>query len=137
MIVITVSLTRQYALFTRQNSRWLLWLNAGDQEHGGANGDQPRVRNIIAHPPVPLTPTVVDRSGGGRRGAAVSSTGSDHRTIQLRSSHSSGCLSIYMLPGTYPSDAEGQGRLEQLRPSLSLRVTRVSPWYHVDAQAPA
>ena len=41
-----------------------------------------------------------------RRGAAVSSTGQDKSEIELRSKPFSGCLSIYMLPGTYLDDAE-------------------------------
>ena len=65
----------------RQQPRRVLRLNADDQEHGGTNGDQLRVRNTIAHPPVPPTPAVVDRSGGAMARCGGATHGNDDKAI--------------------------------------------------------
>ena len=65
-----------------------------------------RVRNSDAHSPVPLTLAVVDRSGGATARCGGATHGNGDSNVKLRSSHSSGCPSIYMLLGTYLDDAE-------------------------------
>ena len=69
----------------RQKRRCTLRRNASDTGHGGVSGGQLRVRNNIAHPLVPPTPTGVDQSGGEpERGGAVKMT-TMSSSIELRS----------------------------------------------------
>ena len=71
------------------------------------------MRNTLANLLAPLTAPEEDRSGGATATSGGKATANGDSTRKLRSGHTSGCLSIYMLPGTYPSDAEERGRLEQ------------------------
>ena len=96
---------------------------AGDLKRGGVSGCQLRVRNSIAHPLVPPTPTVADQSGGeSERGGAVTKAMMT-TAMELRSVQSSGCLSYRELLETYRSDAESRRRAVQLRRRRSAAAT--------------
>ena len=68
-----------------------LRLNAGDTDHGSAEGSYLRVRNTPANLLAPLTAPEEDQSGGATATSGGTTTANEDSTLELRSDQTSEC----------------------------------------------